>query len=44
MCRCIQHVVVVAVPQGMYLNHGLFLASIILSLTDMLISVFKLLR
>lgn len=29
---------------GMYLNHGLFVASIVLSLGDMLISVFKLLR
>eukprot|EP00798_Chlamydomonas_sp_ICE-L_P013180 gene13180-30666_t len=32
------------IANGMYLNHGLFLASIVFSLADMLISIFKLLR
>lgn len=29
---------------GMYVDHGLFLASIVLSLGDMLIAIYKLLR
>lgn len=32
------------VANGMYLNHGLFVASIIFSLGDMLISIYKLMR
>jgi hypothetical protein len=32
------------VARGMYLNHALFLTSIVFSIVDMLISIFKLMR